>query len=133
MALVVSMLIVCLVSDGCRKPENHDLTVWCIPTTNGVSFNIGYTPISRRELDIITQKATRDFGDTGLIVCLSPGLSISNSFSTLMMAEKYGITNVMVKLNQTRRTPIQKEEDGLIYDSTTKDASDTQSQTVGKE
>lgn len=101
------LLLVCLACCSCHrpekpiKPENHDIGVWLMPKTNGVRIAIGHCEVEASVFNAILKKATHDDNDVGLIVCLPLGVGVSNSLFVMNLAEKYGITNIVVRLNQT--------------------------------
>ena len=114
----LSLLVpLCFAFVSCRSAEHHDITVWRIPKTEGLAIEIGYTAISVDTLDRVMMKAATKDRDVGLIVCLPTGVSITNAFALLEMAEKYGITNSAVRINQIRPPYVLQPGDrGFIHE-----------------
>ncbi len=101
---------------GCRKPVDHDITIWLMPNNSSLSIEISYARLTERTLDRILQTATEQHDGIGLVVCLPPGVSITNAFSILTMAERHGITNTVVRTNQIRPPPSIKRDEAIFPD-----------------
>ena len=111
-----------LLCSGCRKAENHDITVWRLQKEGGLRTEIGGVQLSEELIDRILQKATQECNDITLIVCLSPGVSVTNAFALLAMAEGHGITDTRVRMNQTPPPQASAKENGVAYDVSKRDA-----------
>ena len=79
-----------------------DLRFWQVMTTNTVRTQFDGNPNASRELiDVIIKKATTDFPPVFVTIYLCHGVAVSNSYWLQEMAEKRGVTNITVKLNQS--------------------------------
>jgi hypothetical protein len=108
-------MLACLACGGCRRPENRDVTVWLMPTTNGVRTEVSSVAIPPEFLDSILRQIQARYDDTRLVICLSKGVSASNAMPILTLAEKHGLTNVVVRLNQTRPPDVPDKRDrGIV-------------------
>jgi hypothetical protein len=96
------VMVACVACSCCRKSEDRNVTVWLVPTTNGVRAEIAHMPVSADWLNSILRQLSAKHKDLGLVICLSRGVSVSNSMQILNLAEAYGITNSVVRLNQIR-------------------------------
>ena len=109
-----TLLLVILIGSGCRKPENHVAVVWITSMTNGVYWDIAHLAISSNELDQILALLTKRNSDVGLNICMTEGISVDKAFPILRMADRYKITNIAVRVNQTRPPYIPPD---IIYDA----------------
>ena len=92
----------------------YDLVVWQLPSSNGIRTEFAYNPSTSKErLDVIFKKVTSDWHPVSFTVCLEHGVCVSNTLWLLEMAEKHGITNITVKLNQTRPPRPRSENEKL--------------------
>ena len=98
--IMVIFLVLLACSCG-RENKNHEITTWLISTPDGVRYEILYTALSAPQLDKILELGAKE-PDTSLALYISTGIAISNADYAIAIAEKYGITNITVKLNQTR-------------------------------
>ena len=81
----------------------YDLAFWLVRTNDFVITQFGGAPeISRELTDIIVQKATKDLSPVSVTIYLGNGVAVSNSFWLQEMAEARGVTNILVRLNQTQ-------------------------------
>ena len=126
MRIGLTVILVCCVCAGCCRsrtpqPLGHDLTVWRSLTNGQLCTHMERLPFTERETDRMLRKASYEWSDLRLIVCLAPGVSITNAFVILEMAERHGITNVVIRMNQTK--PRFVGQDGhAMYDTKTEEA-----------
>lgn len=99
--LLALFLIIAMCSCG-HKPESHAIVVWQTPSPYGCSLDIMHTTISEKQFARILEMGTEKFSDTSLELCLLKGVGVSNAFGPLALAEKYGITNITLRLDQIR-------------------------------
>ena len=99
--LLAILLIFAMCSCG-LKPDSHAIVAWQTPTPNGCSLDILHTTISEKQFARILEMGTEKYSDTSLVLCQSKGVGISNAIGPLMLAERYGITNITLRLNQER-------------------------------
>ncbi len=95
------VLLVCLACWGCRRPaENHDIEVWLVPDGSGVTIKVAAMPMTLKDLDRVLQQVSHEYNDVGLVICVVSGVGVSHAGAILALAEKYGITKVVVKLDR---------------------------------
>ena len=98
-------------SDSTTPPSPYvwDLEFWQVQTTNYVRTQFGGSPDVSKELaDIIIKKA-KDMSHVSMTIYLCHGVAVSNTYWLQEMADKNGVTNITVKLNQPL-PPFQRPE-----------------------
>lgn len=107
--LFLVMLNGCAERDPQPKPGVWDLRVSISPTERGPQFRICQTPLSSAQLSVILQKAKQDYEAIGsqkpnsgmnVVYLLDSRLSITNLYAALVLAEKAGISNIVLRLGQ---------------------------------
>jgi hypothetical protein len=88
--------------DYASPPKSIDIIAWQVQASNGVSTELLYTSVSTNQMDKILKKAVSGCPEVSLSINLSSRISISNTIWLQDMAEKHGITNITLRLNQTR-------------------------------
>lgn len=78
------------------------ITAWLLPISNGVSLEIGNIAISEPLWARILERVSKEYSDPSLILCLSQGVDLTTAMGPLAVAEKHGISNITLKLNQMR-------------------------------
>ena len=112
--IMVIFLVLLACSCG-RKNQNHEITAWLISTPDGVRYEILYTALSDDQFAKILERGAK-VPDASLALYLSKGIAISNADYAIALAEQYGITNITIKLNQTRPPNKTNEDPGIMYE-----------------
>ena len=99
-----------------HKPESHAIIVWQTPAPNGYSLDIMHTTISEKQFARILEMGTEKFSDASLELCLSKGVGVSNAIGPLTLAEKYGITNITLRLDQIRPPNTHTNDPDIMYE-----------------
>ena len=86
----------------CTPPDSINIIIWQVPSSHGVSTELLYTSLSSNQMDSILEKTVHDCPEVSLSINLSSGVSISNTIWLQEVADKHGITNITLKLNQER-------------------------------
>ena len=76
-----------------------------------------YTALTQSQMDSIFRLAAQKWSDANLTLYLSQGVGITESAWLLDLAEKNGITNITVKLNQTRPPSKSTGNLDIVYES----------------
>ena len=116
MKTIWAILLACSICSCGHKPVDNTLTVWQIPNTDGASLEISYTAISEAQLAKILEKGSQGDYGISLNLCLSPGVGISNAVGPLALAEKYGITNITLRLDQIRPPNTHTNDPDIMYE-----------------
>jgi hypothetical protein len=128
MRKIITALVLCILFGpcGCNKKTSaqaggdYDINVWLSPGKDDVRYSIANIPLSYTMLDVILGKATEDWRRhkledhdipaMGLVYNLDPRLVLSNALPALALADKHGITNVVLRLNRIQ-LPMRLEKD----------------------
>lgn len=97
-----------------QSPYGYEMRFWQVMTTNNVRTQFGDTPDVSKELaDIIIMKAAKDLTPVNISIHLCHGVAVSNTYWLQEMAEKYGVTNITVKINQPQPPSYRSENEKL--------------------
>ena len=98
-----------------RKDESHEIIAWLMPAPDGISYEIHYTALSAPQFVRLLELGAKE-PDISLSLHLPAGIAISNADYAISIAEQYGITNITVKLNQTRPPNDMGGDSGIDYE-----------------
>lgn len=112
---ILAIFLALLACSCGRKNESHEIIAWLMPGLDGIRYEIHYTALSAPQFARVLELGAKE-PDISLSLHLPAGIAISNADYAVALAEQYGITNIIVKLNQTR--PLKKETSGpdIIYE-----------------
>ena len=115
MKLIMTIFLAILACSCGRKNESHEIIAWLVPTPDSFRYEIHYTSQSAPQFSRILELGAKE-PDTSLTLYLTTGIAISNAAYAIALAEEYGITNITVKLNQTRLLNDMSEVADTIYE-----------------
>ena len=110
MKTIAIVILVMLVGYGCGRRErgaegNTDVVVWISQTEGGPRYDIAHMPLSELELSNLLRHVSKTAPGFLLIIKTEPRVAITNTFPVLSFAEACEITNIELRLNQTRPPP----------------------------
>lgn len=114
--LMLLMVASCMGTEvDITPPDSINIIIWQVPSSHGVSTELLYTSLSSNQMDSILEMTVHDCPEVSLSINLYSGVSISNTIWLQEVADKHGITNITLKLNQ-ERPPKPADEFNGIFD-----------------
>ena len=110
MKTMAIVILVMLVGYGCGRSErmaenNTDVVVWISQTVGGPRYDIAHMPLSELELSNLLRHASAMAPGFRLLIETEPRVAITSTFPVLSFAEACELTNIELRLNQTRPLP----------------------------
>jgi hypothetical protein len=115
MKLLAALAALLLLGSGCCKDHveltarDRDIVVWLLKDTNGLHYEVERAHVGYNSLEHMLKYGSTTRPDMRLFIYLSRGLCVTNAVPLMESAERFNITNIVVRMNQIPEPHIHRE------------------------